>query len=59
MVSVNPADFERIFSALITPTREDESVNYDAWRRSFACRFRTVPRAFTAAGPPARVCCSP
>ncbi len=30
MVSVKPEQFRRIWSALITPTHEDESVNYDA-----------------------------
>lgn len=30
MVKTNPEEFRRIWSALITPTREDESVNYDA-----------------------------
>ena len=30
MVSVKPEQFRRIWSALITPTNEDESVNYDA-----------------------------
>ena len=30
MVSVKPEQFRRIWSALITPMREDESVNYDA-----------------------------
>lgn len=30
MVSVKPEQFRRIWSALITPMHEDESVNYDA-----------------------------
>lgn len=30
MVTVKPEEFGRIWSALITPTREDESVNYEA-----------------------------
>ena len=30
MVNVKPEQFQRIWSALITPTREDESVNYEA-----------------------------
>ena len=33
MVNVKPEQFQKIWSALITPTNEDESVNYEALER--------------------------
>lgn len=50
MVSVNPADFERIFSALITPTREDESVNYDALEEIVRLQIQDGAEGFYCCG---------
>lgn len=59
MVNVKPEQFQKIWSALITPTNEDESVNYEALERIVELQIQDGAEASTAAGPRGRGCCSP
>lgn len=50
MVSVQPEQFRRIWSALITPTREDESVNYEALEQVVELQLQDGVEGFYCCG---------
>lgn len=50
MVSVRQEQFGKIWSALITPTREDESVNYDALERLVELQLQDGAEGFYCCG---------
>ena len=50
MVNVKKEQFTRIWSALITPTREDESVNYEALERIVDLQIRDGVEGFYCCG---------
>ena len=50
MVTVNKADFQRLWSALITPMNADESVNYEALERIVDLQIREGAEGFYCCG---------
>ena len=50
MVNVKPEQFARIWSALITPTREDESVNYEALEQVVELQIQDGVEGFYCCG---------
>lgn len=50
MVSVQPEQFRKIWSALITPTREDESVNYEALEQIVELQIQDGAEGFYCCG---------
>lgn len=50
MVSVRPEQFQRIWSALITPMREDESVDYEALERLVELQIQDGAEGFYCCG---------
>jgi len=50
MVSVQPEQFRKIWSALITPTREDESVNYEALEQVVELQLQDGVEGFYCCG---------
>lgn len=50
MVNVNPEQFSKIWSALITPTNEDESVNYEALERIVELQLKDGVEGFYCCG---------
>ena len=50
MVNVKPEQFQKIWSALITPTNEDESVNYEALERIVELQIQDGAEGFYCCG---------
>ena len=50
MVNVKPEQFQKIWSALITPTNEDESVNYEALERIVELQIQDGAEGFYGCG---------
>ena len=50
MVSVQPEQFRKIWSALITPTKEDESVNYEALEQIVELQIQDGVEGFYCCG---------
>lgn len=59
MVNVKPEQFQKIWSALITPTNEDESVNYEALERIVELQIQDGAEGFYCCGSSGEGCCSP
>lgn len=50
MVNVKPEQFQKIWLALITPTNEDESVNYEALERIVELQIQDGAEGFYCCG---------